>query len=140
MTLAQALQGNIENRPQKLRSGKPQAMRAIDHAGMDRTRPNSERKIGSREAITKTGKKAGDWTSRATGGDWTAIQSWDRDTQEMEIKFNNGFVAVYPNVDQKMYNSAQRGATTKGEPRRTGSVGAWLHKHPNVMRNYKEGL
>jgi len=71
-----------------------------------------------------------------TGGEWTKKIGYNPKRQEMTINFQSGFKAVYPNVNESTFISAKQGATTKDG--RQGSVGAWLHRNPEVMRVYKE--
>jgi len=72
-----------------------------------------------------------------TGGEWTGEVAYDAANKEMEIKFNSGFEAVYPNVSRDQYQKIAEGATTKDG--RGGSVGAALHRVPGIMSNYREG-
>ena len=73
-------------------------------------------------------------------GVWTSLIKYNPEKQEMVIKFSDGFIAVYPNISEKTFEGAHYGVRTKSyKPNRNNSVGAWLHKHPGVMRNYREG-
>jgi len=81
-----------------------------------------------------------DWHRKKTNGEWTHTLSYAPSRKEMTIKFKSGFTAVYPNIDATTFASARQGATTRDirRPKRTNSVGAWLHQNKNVMRNYHE--
>jgi hypothetical protein len=72
-----------------------------------------------------------------TGGEWTEQVAYDAANKEMEIKFANGFEAVYPNVNRSQYDKIVTGS--KAKDGRSNSVGAALHKSPSIMTNYRGG-
>lgn len=85
--------------------------------------------------LRELGKAVGESVSTVTNGEWTEGMEYDFDNNKMHVTFSDGFQATYPNIDKKTAEDMMDGATTKDG--RTGSVGAWLHQHPSVMRNYE---
>jgi hypothetical protein len=109
---------------------------------IDRGRMQTYRKIDTEKTLDKRYKSAVIKKSESTktfptGGEWTKTISYNPDEGEVTVTFKDGFTAVYPNMTLEDYQDMFRGANTKGKPHRGGSIGAWLHQHPDVMFNYR---
>ena len=109
---------------------------------IDRGRMQTYRNIETEKTLDKrfksaTIKKSQSTKKFPTGGEWTKSISYNPDEGEVTVTFKDGFTAVYPNMTLEDYQDMFRGANTKGKPHRGGSIGAWLHQHPEVMYNYR---
>jgi hypothetical protein len=119
-------------------SGMASGIQTLIERGRMKTRRNIDAETLDKRFKTATIKASQVGKTFPTGGEWTKSISYNPDKGEVTVTFKDGFVAVYDNITLEEYQDMFRGSVTKGKPRRGGSIGAWLHKHPNVMYNYRE--
>jgi hypothetical protein len=116
-----------------------QAMNAPQQRRRELAREQKSNRVEKVRGMSIEAAKGPIESSRGRGV-WTQLIRYNPEKEEMIIKFSDGFIAAYPNISERTLQSAIQGNRTKSyNPNRNGSLGAWLHQHPEVMKHYHEG-